>query len=202
MSEVRLFVEPIRRPSNSSNAELSARRFRRDDAADLIAAANNPQVSRFLRRRFPYPYTASDAEAFLDRALDVRATAGSDTWAICVDDRVIGGMGVVGYGGGEIESHCAELGYWLAEPWWGLGIARRANTHFMNYVWANIPVISRVYATILVSNQASRRVAEHLGMTCEGILAGAKQDRSNPTLLVDVALYALLRPGVLRAASR
>ena len=37
------------------------RPFRRDDEPSLVRYADNRNVSRNMRDRFPYPYTAADA---------------------------------------------------------------------------------------------------------------------------------------------
>ena len=41
------------------------RPWRPDDLESLLRHANDPEVSRGLRDRFPYPYTRTDGEAFL-----------------------------------------------------------------------------------------------------------------------------------------
>src|SRR4029450_12520918 len=92
------------------------------DAASVVRYANNYNVSRYLRDRFPYPYTMEHARAFLAGAV---GEDGEETkFAIEVDGEAVGGIGVIP--GADIERFSAEIGYWLGEPFWGRGIVSEA----------------------------------------------------------------------------
>ena len=85
----------------------------------MVRYANNANVSRYLRDRFPYPYTMAHARGFLAGAV---GEEGEPTkFAIAVDDEAVGGIGLIP--GADIEQFSAEIGYWLGEPFWGRGIA-------------------------------------------------------------------------------
>ena len=101
------------------------RRWRAKDIGSLVRHANNMNVSRYLRDRFPYPYTRKDARAFLA----VATGAGTDDTklAIDVDGEAVGGIGVIV--GSDVERFSAEVGYWLGEPFWGRGIVDRGAEH-------------------------------------------------------------------------
>ena len=49
--------------------EWQVRSLRAEDAESLARYANNRNVSRNLRDRFPFPYTLADAEAWLEEAM-------------------------------------------------------------------------------------------------------------------------------------
>src|SRR6516162_10369737 len=72
--------------------------------------------------RIPFPYTEADAEEWL--ALVQKATQEHGqpaNWAIRNEsDYLIGGIGFDDLTLGK--SHRAEIGYWLAKPYWGRGI--------------------------------------------------------------------------------
>src|SRR4051794_21485835 len=93
------------------------RPYRDGDQADIVRHANNPNVARHLRDLFPQPYTGADADAWIRRVLRERPTL---NFAICHEDKVIGGIGLML--GSDIHRVSAEVGYWLGESFWGGGI--------------------------------------------------------------------------------
>ena len=69
------------------------RRWRAKDTGLLVQHANNMNVARYLRDRFPYPYTRRDARAFL-----AGATGAGDrrtNLAIDVEGEAVGGIGFI-----------------------------------------------------------------------------------------------------------
>ena len=134
------------------------------DAEFLVAHANNPNVAKGLRDRFPHPYTRRDAAEFLQRATADGATA---DFAIEVEGQAAGGIGLVR--GTDVERYGAEIGYWLGEPFWGRGIATEAVALVTAHAFGEWRLL-RLFALPLADNLASRRVLEKAGYTCEGIL--------------------------------
>src|SRR5256885_7508499 len=98
------------------------RRWESFDKISLIRHANNKNVSRNLRDRFPYPYTDAHAEAFLAEAGD--SNSRDLIYAIVVGGEAVGGIGV--HPRKDVERHSAEISYWLGEDIWGRGIASPA----------------------------------------------------------------------------
>jgi [ribosomal protein S5]-alanine N-acetyltransferase len=140
------------------------RRWRMDDAASLVEHANNINVAKHLRDRFPYPYTARDAALFLKSI----ATADPLTnLAIDVDGHAVGGLGYVP--GNDIERYSAEVGYWLGEACWGQGVVTEALRMFTDHAFAKLRLL-RLFALPFADNQASIRVLEKAGYAREGIL--------------------------------
>src|SRR5687767_3162995 len=106
------------------------RPFRDGDQADIIRHANNLNVALHLRDRFPQPYTWSDAEAWI--AFVARQLPPLN-FAICICDRVVGGIGLMP--GDDIHRVSAEVGYWLGESYWGRGIAACALQGLTRYAF-------------------------------------------------------------------
>src|SRR4030095_261728 len=88
-----------------------------EDAVALQRYANNRNIWINLRNIFPHPYTLEDAHAFLRY---VTGEKPATTFAIATPSEAIGGIGL--HLGNDVHCKTAELGYWLAQPFWGKGI--------------------------------------------------------------------------------
>lgn len=163
---------------------IRVRAWRSDDAEALVAAANHPDVARYLRDRFPYPYTSADAAAFLGHV--VPATPGQ-LHAIEVDDAIAGGVGI--HPGDDVERASAELGYWLTPRCWGQGIMPAVIDAYVPMVAARFG-LRRVWAKVYAPNVASMRVLERCGFQREGVLRQAVLKRGE---VLDAVMYARLR---------
>jgi len=146
----------------------SLRPYRQGDEADIVRQANNPNVARYLRERFPQPYTWKDAEEWISFAGKESPTV---NFAICVDGHVVGGIGLMP--GTDIHRVSAEVGYWLGEPFWGRGIAACALRGLTDYAFATFPDLNRLFAYVDEDHPPSIRVLEKGGFRREGHLIGA-----------------------------
>ena len=92
------------------------REWRLSDAADLAAALNNKRILNNLRDGLPFPYTEQDARDYISAMLSADE---NDTFAydITRNDRAIGSIGA--FRKSNIHRQTAELGYYLAEEYWG-----------------------------------------------------------------------------------
>lgn len=117
----------------------------------------------------PYPYTAKDADWWLAFVAEERRAQGRDlNWALRDDDGfLIGGIGFHGLRLGK--THKAELGYWLAKPWWGRGLMTKAVGEVCALGFAELGLI-RIEAHVMDFNAASARVLEKCGFALEGTL--------------------------------
>jgi [ribosomal protein S5]-alanine N-acetyltransferase len=155
------------------------------DADALVKYANNPNVARHLRDRFPHPYTLRDAKAFIHSCATVRPHV---SLAIVVGREAAGGIGISA--GSDIERFSAEIGYWLGEPYWGRGIAVEALQLMSAYAFETCRLL-RLFALPFADNRRSTRVLEKAGYTREAIQrASAVKDGT----VRDQALYALVNP--------
>jgi len=64
----------------------------------------------------------------------------------------------------------AEIGYQIAEAYYGRGYAKAAVTNLLNLAFAETSRLMRVFASIHCENAASIAVVERLGFTHEGTL--------------------------------
>lgn len=154
------------------------------DKERFVALADDYDVWKNLRDRFPRPYTRADAEAW------VASQSGQDpvtTFAICDAAGPIGGIGL------EVRTadyrHSAELGYWLGQPFWGRGIVTAAVEAATAYGFETLGLL-RIDAHLKAGNGASARVLEKVGYQREGLLRHAALKEG---ALVDYLLFAVLR---------
>ena len=162
------------------------RKWKLSDAPDVAAALSNKKIQGNLRDGFPYPYTEQDGADFISAMLSANE---NDTFAfaITVADKAIGSIGV--FRQCNIHRQTAELGYYVAENFWGRGIMTEAVKQICEYVFDNSDII-RIYAEPFAYNAASCRVLEKAGFQYEGTL------RSNAVKngeVVDMKMYSLLK---------
>lgn len=145
-------------------ARCVVRSWRSTDRDALAHHANNINIAKNLRDRFPHPYTRRDAEAFLNQAVE----AGDfSNLAIEVDGEAAGAIGYVP--GTDVERYSAEIGYWLGEACWGRGIATEALTLVTRHVFA-VRNMLRIFALPFAGNAPSIRVLEKAGFEREALL--------------------------------
>lgn len=164
----------------------TVRRWRMADAEALVRHANNANVARHLRDRFPHPYSRANARAFLKAAT---SGAGLDNLAIEVNGEAAGGIGYVS--GSDVERYSAEIGYWLGEAHWGRGVATEALVLVTDELFATSSVL-RLFALPFADNLGSIRVLEKAGYVREGTLRSSSVKSGKPR---DQALYAKINPG-------
>lgn len=140
------------------------RDWRMADAASIAAYANNRKIWLNLRDAFPHPYTLADAEAFIAM---VNAPDRVTVFAIATPSEAIGSIGLMP--GEDVHRFTAEMGYWLAEPYWGKGIMTRAVKALTAYALGELK-FRRIFAEPYATNPASAKVLEKAGFTCEGLL--------------------------------
>lgn len=131
------------------------------DLDDLVHYADNINIAKFMTNKFPHPYTREAGQNFIAYA---RSGNPVSIFAIEVNGKAAGGIGL--HPASDIESKNAEMGYWLAEPYWGKGIVTGAIAQMINYGFSNFD-INRIYARPFGSNIASQKVLQKAGFVLE-----------------------------------
>ena len=161
------------------------RSWQRSDADSLVVHADNINVAKHLRDRFPHPYTAKDARAFLKHAISADDPT---NLAIDVEGAAVGAIGYVP--GRDVERFSAEIGYWLGEAMWGRGIVTEALTLLTEHAFDKMNVL-RMFALPFADNAGSVRVLEKAGYTREGVLRSSSVKFG---AIKDQLLYARINP--------
>ncbi|TAK44842.1 MAG: N-acetyltransferase [Saprospiraceae bacterium] len=132
-----------------------------EDLGSLVKYADNFNVARYLTGHFPHPYTEKDGRRFIAMAMSAKPV---NIFAVEVDGVAAGGIGV--HPQQDIHCKSAELGYWLAEPFWGQGIITAAVKEMAAYSFDKFDIV-RLYARPFSNNKASQRVLEKAGFELE-----------------------------------
>ena len=166
--------------------DVTLREWKIEDAPALAVIINNKKIMDNLRDGLPFPYTRKDAEDFIKFLL----YAEKDTqyvYAICVDGNPVGSIGV--HRKDNIHRLTGELGYYIAEPYWGKGIATEAVRQICSYVFEDTDIV-RIFATPYVFNESSCRVLEKAEFQFEGIL---RKNAIKNGQMLDMKMYALVK---------
>lgn len=152
----------------------------------MATALSNKKILDNLRDGLPYPYTEKDGQDYISAMLTADEN-NTFAFAVTADEKVIGNIGA--FRQDNIHRQTAELGYYIAEEYWGKGIMTEAVKQLCNYLFTHTDII-RIYAEPFAYNIGSCRVLEKAGFQYEGTL------RSNAIKngkVLDMKIYALLK---------
>ena len=139
-----------------------------------------------LRDGLPYPYTEQDATDYISAMLSEDENE-TFAFAITTDNKAIGSIGA--FRQKNIHKHTAEIGYYIAEEYWGKGLMTEAVKQICSYIFDKSNIV-RIYAEPFSYNKASCRVLEKAGFLYEGTL------RSNAIKngkTIDMLMYSRLK---------
>ena len=145
-------------------SEIVLRSLQIDDAEIFALHANNSAIADNMTNQFPFPYTKAHALEFIRRVYGFKP---AQVFAIDLDGEAIGAIGL--HPQTDIFLKNAELGYWLAEKYWGKGFVSIAIKKIVEYGFSSFE-IDRIFARPFGSNKASQRVLEKTGFVLEARL--------------------------------
>ena len=133
------------------------RRWQRGDEESLVRYADNYNIWRNVRDSFPQPYTWQHAQDWIALCQSEQTPT---VFAIEINGEAVGSIGIIL----QKDIYCknAEIGYWLAEPFWGRGIMAEALEKMCQYAFQTF-AIQWVYACVFEYNTSSMRVLEKVG---------------------------------------
>ena len=130
-----------------------------EDANEIYRAIADEGIVRNLARA-PWPYTAEDAARFAGQDHDPRHPAFLLMLRTNGAPRLIGACGI-----GNLDGD-AELGYWIARPYWGLGFANEASRAVVHI--AKAIGHKKLIAGHFTDNPSSGKVLRKLGFQKTG----------------------------------
>ena len=137
-----------------NTVRLKLRKISIEDIPSLVKYANNKKIADNIIN-IPYPYQEPDAvfrisyvyQGFKNKTRYVFALIFKETEELI----------------GEVSLHLdnsrniAQLGYWIAEPFWGKGIATEATSEILKFGFEKLD-LNKIYATHYPENKASGKV--------------------------------------------
>jgi RimJ/RimL family protein N-acetyltransferase len=147
--------------------DVKIRKWDEADLNNLVKYANNWNVAKWLTNGFPHPYTQEDGKAYL-------STIANDNpmkvFAIEVNGEAVGSIGI--FPQADIHEKNAEMGYWLAEEYWGQGIMTKAIQEIVEYGFQTFDIV-RIFARPFSTNLKSQRKIKKTGFVLEASLKNA-----------------------------
>ncbi len=147
--------------------KFKLRKWNEADLNSLVKYANNKSIAQWLTNAFPHPYTEEDGKAYLSMLADDNPTK---VFAIEINGEAAGSIGI--FPQSDIHEKSAEMGYWLAEEYWGKGIIPKAIQEIVDYGFQTFDIV-RIFARPFSTNLKSQRVLEKAGFTLEAKLKKA-----------------------------
>ena len=136
------------------------------DEAALVSGLGDREVQRWLET-VPHPYTLDHARDWIARSARERDAGFMQGFAITLAEggALIGG---IAFTPSRVRP-VAEVGYWVARPWWGRGYGGEALARVVRYATEECtPRFTRLSARVAPGNTPSRRMLERLGFTERG----------------------------------
>lgn len=142
---------------------LILRKLEIEDIPALLEYANNKKISDYVLS-IPYPYIEPDAvfrisfvwQGFKNRSRYVFAIISKER------EHLVGEIGL------HLDNtKVAQLGYWIGEPFWNMGIATEAIKRALTFGFDQLH-LEQIYATCHVENEASGKVLLKNGMLLTG----------------------------------
>lgn len=165
---------------------LSLRSLDSTHAASLLRVVDGNRSH--LRRWLPWVQTIQhprEATVFIQALMSQAAQGLGFQFGVFYGETL---SGMTGFKPIDHENRRGEIAYWLAENAQGQGMMLRANRSLLEIGFEQLH-LNRMEIHIAVGNRRSRRHAERLGFTEEGIL---RQRECLQEGFVDHVVYALL----------
>jgi RimJ/RimL family protein N-acetyltransferase len=143
-----------------SDGVIALRPWTAADVPALVEACQDPEIPRWTL--VPSPYTEDSARAWLQRVADGLAAGVRATLAIVDAGDGAVPLGAVGLQAIDWEQRAADVGYWLAAPARGRGLATRAVELIAGWAFGGLG-LERLELRANEENDASRAVAARAG---------------------------------------
>ncbi len=160
--------------------------IREQDIPDIVKYANNKNIAKNTIN-LPSPYSVDHALEWIEMQKNGFESQKQMIFGIKKrdDDAFVGGVSL----DLDFQHYKAEMGYWIAEPFWNKGFASEACKEIVNYGFFRLD-LNKIYATHFLFNGASEKVLQKIGMTKEALI---KQHVFMGDSFFDVNQYRILR---------
>lgn len=145
---------------------LRLRPFTLADAARVEELASDRRIAA-TTLQIPHPYPKGEAAEWISAQRQLVVKGNLYTFAMTTkrENTCIGAITLRV----NKQHQRAEIGYWLGVPYWGCGYTSEAARRLVVYGFEELE-LNRIYASIMVKNEASRKVLVKSGLRAEGVL--------------------------------
>ena len=170
----------ILRPFQLSDAKLVQKY-----AGDRLVAATTGTI--------PHPYLDGIAEEWIGKQKEFFEQNKQHNFAVCLKatHELMGCVGLYP----QLENEKAELGYWIAVPFWNQGYGYEAATKAVQYGFENLK-LNKITARHMTTNPNSGKIMRKIGMVKEGTL---RSNFKKFGVFMDEDVYGLLRDEFLNS---
>ncbi|NOT93893.1 GNAT family N-acetyltransferase [Ferruginibacter sp.] len=155
------------------NNKIELREYSLQYASAFAEMRNNPKIFENGFDSTPNPYTTDVAIELFQKQIDKQT---AERFLIFCNEQLCGEIGI--WLKDDVQRLNVDLGYFVAEPFWGKGIATEAIRLMVDYTFKTFDVI-RIAAGVFEHNKASMKALEKNGFILESIQKKAvvKNDR-------------------------
>ena len=170
--------------------DVTLRKAQERDIVPIFEACQDPAIPQFTT--VPSPYLISHAEEFI-RDISPRSFTEKTEMLFAIvqgkgeEEKF---CGLISFHTTRLESHCTELGYWMAKESRGKGIAKTAVKLITEY-GIDTMGFRRIEALVDVDNIESKGLLTAAGYILEGILR-QKVTRADGSQ-IDMAMFAKVK---------
>ncbi len=152
---------------------LLLRLFQKEDAAEVAKLCNNYNIYKHTLN-LPYPYQIDDAVSWIKNHHDNFCEDKLYEFADKTNGRLYGSIAL---SNNQRFLH-GEIAYFIGEVFWGKGFATEAAKAILQFAFTE-KHYHKVFARCFLSNAASSKVLQKIGMEKEGVLKEhvKKEDR-------------------------
>ncbi len=156
---------------------VALRLFTPADAHDVTVACQDPDIARWTSA-IPFPYRERDARDWIAFHPEEWASGRGAPFAVvdADDGRLLGACGLHGI---DRRAARGEIGYWVAAPERGRGVATRS-VHLVTEWAFTVLGLAQIDLLTFVGNVASERVATRAGYRFDGTVEEV-QHRLHPS---------------------
>lgn len=169
---------------------LRLRKMTPADVSALLKHFGNPEVVKYINMQAIT--TSAQADEWLDLMGSFFSMRDGLRWGVVLkaDKSFIGSAGLHNW---NREARYAEIGYDIAQAYWGQGYATELIKAIIDFGFHRMR-LNRIEAEVLAGNDASMYVLEKVGFQQEGVL---RERLYKASQYHDVHLFALLREDYL-----
>ncbi|WP_208588799.1 GNAT family N-acetyltransferase [Gracilibacillus suaedae] len=165
---------------------LLLRKVSLGDIHDIYAYGSNEEVSKYVT--WDTHQSLKETLEFVEYIISRYESNYLAPWAIEMKEmqQMVGTIDFVSW---DTHQHIAEIGYVIAQEYWGKGIVTEAVKEVIDFGF-NCMDLERIQAKCIVENIGSARVMEKAGMMFEGVLRKTVYNKGKHW---DVKIYSILR---------